>query len=1307
MRLHELYIDGFGHFHDRALGSLNSAITVLYGPNEAGKSTLLAFIRTVLFGFRRGGRREYYPPIAGGRHGGRITLSDDDGTVYTLERFEGPHGGPYVLRTDSGEVLADPAILQRLTAHVSLDLFSNIFAFSLDEMQSEGLMSDEEVSGRLYSAGMGASALPNFTRTLRSRRDDLFLPRGSAQQIARLIRELNDIDDQLRDIQGNAGRYHQLTSRQEAISRELTTVASEFSGLTASSAEKDRLLQGWDDWVALEGLEARLRDMPKFERFPESPIERLEDFQSRVRQAQNDRDEAVDDFQRIAEAAEAEIPGEALLDDAERIDAIRRGRTSFDDSVHDLPERQDELQELEDTLSQRLRALGHRSDEENLDTIDTSLGIQQQAEVWRDTLSEDAGKVEATRIRLEENRERLGTLRGEEQEAQQRLLADSAAGNPIGLRPPGNNLEELVADQEQIERIRRGRGSFDDSVRDLPERRAELGGQREDIEKRLRDLGQSWDEARLEAFDTSLVFRQETEGWRETLTTHGAHVHQANERLEREQSNLVDRQTAVSQAQSGVPDEQPPMDSSEIEIRRNALRTARSRLGEYAGLLNNLENLRGQLATVASGRTAGNTDPDGTPLILAAILGVVGIIFIVLGVVLGQEALLIGSAGGFVLLAVAAYLLFSGRSAQGVAENPLAAAIEANVRRAESAAEEARRLLVEAAQPLELDDEPTADALDNAEAELDTASKVLSDWNRANLRLEEAQNALEAQQKRVDEATTGVTVARDSESDVRQEWREWLSGHGLPEGFAPDTVVDFTGRVDTTRAVLGEMRRMQQRVSAIEVDIDEYTEIVRPLAASYGIPFEDASHQRIMSVADTLIESLELVRQLVIRRDDASKRLGQQEGVEAAASDEHSRAEKALQNRQAEWANWLRELGFDDPFTPEALLEFLARAETAQASSAETRRMRARVSAIEVDIDEFRNKVMPLAEAHGITMDSADLSQLAAAADTLIRRLEEAQALFSKRQQDRQLKEQQEQTLKRLEDRLSVVRGEFAAFLGAAGAEDGEDLRRRAAEHAQRLGLEAQRDERQVSLSRLSGPDEQLVAFRELLASSEREQLTEEFRVLGEQIEDADGRRDELRDERVANNIALEQLEGEEESSALRIERNILMEQLQEQAREWSRLTIAGEILRQTQQKFEQERQPSVIQHAEEFFGNVTGERYQRLYAPIGQQTITVIDEIGRDKSPPQLSRGTREQLYLALRFGLIREFGEHAEHLPVVVDEALVNFDAERANLAASAFAELSETNQVLVFTCHRTIADMFASIGANVIDIGRQSAA
>ena len=1303
MRLQELYIDGFGHFHDRTLGPMDSAMTVLYGPNEAGKSTLLAFIRTVLFGFKSRGRREFYPPLAGGRHGGRIAFTDDEGIVYTLERHEGAHGGPYALRTDSGEVMSDPAVLQRLTGHVTLDLFSNIFAFSLDEMQSEGLMDDDEVSGRLYGAGMGASSLPEFTRTLSSRRDALFRPRGSAQQIAVLLRDLNDIDSTLREIEGNAGRYHQLTNRQGAISQEVMGIDSEIFDLAARRAKIDRLIKGWDDWVVLEGLEGHLRRLPVVERFPENAVERLEEFQSRVREATDEREEAAQELERIAEAAAATVTDESLLDDADRVEAIRRARTSFDESIHDLPERQDDLRELEDTLAQRLRILGEDWDEEDLDTLDTSLGVRQQVESWRDTIDEASGNADAARIRLQENRDRLGTLQDEEKGAQQKLIVNPTDGSANGLHPPGGSLEELLADQEQIENIRRGRGSFDDSIRDLPERRAELGAKREEVQKRLRDLGPRWDEARLDTFDTSMEFRQETEIFRDSLSDRAARVQQANERLERQQSELVESQSAVDQAKSRVPSDQPPLDSSEIEERRNALRSSRSRLSEHTSALSNLENLRGQLGSLTGGRTAEQTTSEGRPLLLVALIGLAGLILIVLGTVLGGEALLLGVVGALTLFAVAAYLLFRRRSSQGVFENPFTAAIETNVKVAEAAVGESRNLLLEAAQSLVLDDEPTSDALDNAEAALDAAANALSAWNAANLRLEEATTALEARQKRVDDATARQRSAVEAENESRREWRQWLSGHGLPEEFTPETVVDFTGRVETTRVVMGELGGMRHRVSAIEVDIVEYGELVRPLADKYGVSFEGGDTQAVMSTADQLIANFDQVRQLVIQRNDASRRLRQEEQGESAAAHEHDEADKALRERQAEWARWLRESGLDEAFTPAQLMEFLSRAETAQTSSLETRRMRDRVDAIVVDIDEFRNRVMPLADAHGITLDSSDVRQLATAADALIERFEKAQAMVNRRDQDRQLRDQQELSLKRQGHRLNAVREELGAFLELAGAEDEVDLRLRAEQYTQRLQLESQRNDRLLTLSLLSGPDERLEAFREALGSSEREQLTEESRVFGERIEDANRRLEELRDERVANGIELDQLAGEEESSALRMRRNVLMEQLQEQAREWSRLTIAREILRRTQQKFEEERQPSVIQHAEEFFGDVTGDRYQRLYAPIGQQTITVIDESGRDKSPSQLSRGTREQLYLALRFGLIREFGEHAEHLPVVVDEALVNFDAERAQFAASAFAELSETNQVLVFTCHRTIADMFANVGANVIDIGR----
>ena len=57
MKLKGWYIDGFGMFRDHEVTNLSGGLTVFAGPNEAGKSTLLAFLRGMLFGFPDGRSR--------------------------------------------------------------------------------------------------------------------------------------------------------------------------------------------------------------------------------------------------------------------------------------------------------------------------------------------------------------------------------------------------------------------------------------------------------------------------------------------------------------------------------------------------------------------------------------------------------------------------------------------------------------------------------------------------------------------------------------------------------------------------------------------------------------------------------------------------------------------------------------------------------------------------------------------------------------------------------------------------------------------------------------------------------------------------------------------------------------------------------------------------------------------------------------------------------------------------------------------------------------------------------------------------
>ncbi|MBX6363641.1 MAG: AAA family ATPase, partial [Gemmatimonadetes bacterium] len=87
------HIDGFGHFRDEDVRALPQGLVVFEGPNEAGKSTLLAFLRAILFGGPADGSEPHYPPLRGGVHGGRVFLETPDGTV-TIARRRGARPPP-------------------------------------------------------------------------------------------------------------------------------------------------------------------------------------------------------------------------------------------------------------------------------------------------------------------------------------------------------------------------------------------------------------------------------------------------------------------------------------------------------------------------------------------------------------------------------------------------------------------------------------------------------------------------------------------------------------------------------------------------------------------------------------------------------------------------------------------------------------------------------------------------------------------------------------------------------------------------------------------------------------------------------------------------------------------------------------------------------------------------------------------------------------------------------------------------------------------------------------------------------------
>ena len=82
MRVAAWHVEGFGIFSDYAGPELPDGLIVLTGPNEAGKSTLLAYMRGMLFGFpTKHGRQQVplYAPVRGGRRSGRRFVLGEEG----------------------------------------------------------------------------------------------------------------------------------------------------------------------------------------------------------------------------------------------------------------------------------------------------------------------------------------------------------------------------------------------------------------------------------------------------------------------------------------------------------------------------------------------------------------------------------------------------------------------------------------------------------------------------------------------------------------------------------------------------------------------------------------------------------------------------------------------------------------------------------------------------------------------------------------------------------------------------------------------------------------------------------------------------------------------------------------------------------------------------------------------------------------------------------------------------------------------------------------------------------------------------
>lgn len=371
MRLERMQISGFGRLNGLEI-ELPGPVTVLYGPNEAGKSTLLGFVRAMLFGIpSRAQAADRYEPLQGGVHGGALTLRSEDGSRWIIERYTQPPEGRNLPGTrgdrlritrsgEDGQVreVTQEQMQRELLGGMSKAMFRQLFAVSLTELQEVGALQSGELSRYLFHAGIGGGAgVLRGEKKLVQEMDKLYRPRGRTQEIARLLQELERLEREAEAAKALLPRYNDVLEELEALAGQLADNEAERKRLSLETARLHKAVSVRADWLHREAIRAELAVLPEAASFPGQGVARWQALQAERERLQLEQNEWARRRDALLTKQARQLPDEQVLAQEPVLRQLAARLPGYEAGQAELTKLEAESAQLQARLGECLRSI--------------------------------------------------------------------------------------------------------------------------------------------------------------------------------------------------------------------------------------------------------------------------------------------------------------------------------------------------------------------------------------------------------------------------------------------------------------------------------------------------------------------------------------------------------------------------------------------------------------------------------------------------------------------------------------------------------------------------------------------------------------------------------------------------------------------------------------------------------------------------------------------------------------------------------------------------------------------------------------
>ncbi|MCA9130778.1 MAG: AAA family ATPase [Planctomycetales bacterium] len=479
MKIKDIQIDGFGVWAGLTVHSMPDSMTVFYGPNEAGKTTLMQFLRTMFYGFTPDRKLRYLPPVNGGKPGGAIRVTGPGGGYEITRRAQLDQGAStgQLTVTGSDGLAQGQHRLAMLLGQVDESIFTNVFAIGLRELQELSTLDDTAAADELYklSSGLDRVSLVDVTRQLRIARQQIVGPTPDQGQMQHLMLQREKLKDEIEHLIGHGRRWNELASLRNTQNAELDELKQRIAQWEVESRTFEVALQVRPNWQKRAELQAAILALGARTDLPENVGGKLSEISTQIAEREERIGEIKDKRRALREQARRLPLRSGILELAAKIEAAAEQAPWINSIQKNIQRLEGQIGQTREQLCEDATRLGIGEEDQQALLDDRRMvkmpdlsrqAINQLAEpasevrLWSNRLKQakaqgETDKKEADRL----EKELSNAMSTREQKDISAAIAQS--GDMLGL------LRKRLAVQEALDRQLARRKTLDEEAVDL------------------------------------------------------------------------------------------------------------------------------------------------------------------------------------------------------------------------------------------------------------------------------------------------------------------------------------------------------------------------------------------------------------------------------------------------------------------------------------------------------------------------------------------------------------------------------------------------------------------------------------------------------------------------------------------------------------------------------------------------------------------------------------------------------------------------------------------------------------------------